>query len=63
MPMGGEIQEREQDREGLLHPQNPAEGPFAVELNDRSEHRGVTRDSFVGNDMLTSIVAFSWASP
>jgi hypothetical protein len=54
-----EVEEREEDGEGLLHAQEAVEGPFAVELHDR--FRG--RDALVGDDVLAGIVAFCWAVP
>lgn len=63
VPVGSEIQKREQYRKGLLHAQDSTEGPFAMELDHRLEHWGVAIDSLIGNDMLTGIVAFGRAVP
>lgn len=63
MPMRREIEEGEEHRKGLLHPQHPAEGPFTMELNHRAQHWGVSRNSFIGDNMLAGIIAFGWAGP
>lgn len=54
-----EIEEREEDAEGLLHAQKAIEGPFAVELDDFFD----CSDTDVGYDVLTSVVAFSGTVP
>ena len=54
-----EVEDGEEDGEGLLHSEEAVEGPFAVELHDR--FRG--RDALVGNYVLAGVVAFCWAVP
>lgn len=63
MPMRREIEEGEEHRKGLLHPQHSAEGPLTMELNHRAQHWGIPRNSFIRNDMLAGIVAFGRAGP
>lgn len=53
------VSQAEEHAEGLLHAQNPNEGPFAVELSDGF----IARDSFRGNDMLARVIAFLRACP
>lgn len=54
-----EVEEGEEDGEGLLHAQDAVEGPFAVELYDGL---GLS-DSVVGDYVLAGIVAFRWTVP
>lgn len=63
LPMGKEIEDGEEDREDFLHAENPTEGPFAMELQDRREHWGISSESAIRHHMLTGIVAFGRTSP
>lgn len=54
-----EIEQGEEDREGLLHSQEAVEGPFAVELDNGFG----ACDAHVGYDVLTNVVAFRGAVP
>lgn len=57
--MREEVEEREEDAEGLLHPEESVEGPFAVELDD-----GLGGcDALVGYYVLAGIVAFGRTVP
>jgi hypothetical protein len=57
------VQQREDDAEGLLHAQEPVEGPFAVKLDDRLQIRRVAREASGGDDVLACVVAFGGAGP
>lgn len=63
MPMGKEIEQGEEDREEFLHAKDSVEGPFAVVLYDWGNHRGISSNSTVRHDMLTSIIAFGRTGP
>jgi hypothetical protein len=54
-----EVEEREEDGEGLLHAQEAVEGPFAVELHDWFSGG----DALVRDYVLAGVVAFCWAVP
>lgn len=54
-----EVEEGEEDGEGLLHAEDADEGPFAVELLDGE----VGEDAFVRDYVLAGVVAFGWAGP
>lgn len=56
-----EVEEREEHGEGLLHAQDTAEGPFAVELDDGLGRGGGEAD--VGYDVLAGVVAFGGTGP
>ena len=57
--VGPEVSEGEEDAEGLLHAEEAAERPFAVELDDG--FRG--GDALVRDDVLARVVAFGGAVP
>lgn len=63
MPMGRKVEEGEEHGKGLLHAHDPLEGPFAVELDHGAQHRGVARNTAVGNDMLAGVITFGRAGP
>lgn len=54
-----EVDEGEEDREGLLHAQETVERPFPVELDDFFAFG----NAFVGNYVLAGVVAFGRAVP
>jgi hypothetical protein len=54
-----EVEEGEEDGEGLLHAEEAVEGPFAMELHDG--FGGC--DALVGDYVLAGVVAFRWAIP
>jgi hypothetical protein len=54
-----EVEQGEEDGEGLLHAQDAVEGPFAVELDDAV----VVEDALVRYDVLAGIVAFGGTIP
>ena len=57
-----EVEEGEEDGEGLLHAQEAVEGPFAVELHDRV-WQGIIGEAPLGDDMLAYVVAVALAIP
>lgn len=57
--MREEVQQGEEDGEGLLHAEEAVEGPFAVELNDGFQGG----DACIGDDVLAGVVAFGSAIP
>ena len=57
--MGEEVEEREEDGEGLLHAKEAVEGPFPVELDDSY----ISCDALVGDYVLAGVVAFCRAVP
>ena len=57
-----EVEDGEEDGEGLLHAQEAVEGPFAVELHDRVRY-GIIGKASLGYDMLAHIVAVALAIP
>ena len=57
-----EVEEGEEDGEGLLHAQEAVEGPFAVELHYRVRH-SIVGETSLGDDMLAHIVAVALAIP
>ena len=61
--MSKEVEKRKDDGEHLLYAQDPEKRPLSVELNYRTEHRRVTGDPAVGDNMLAGIVAFGRTSP
>ena len=63
MLMRQEVKERKQDREGFLDAYESVEGPFAVILDNRLEHRRIPQDSPIRDDMLADIVAIGSAGP
>lgn len=63
MPMGQEVQQRKDDRKRFLHADHSAKRPFSMELDDRSDHRRVSSDSEVSDNMLAGIIAFSRTVP
>ena len=63
MPVCKKIEEREEDREGLLHAHETMEWPFTVKLYNGLHHRRISRFSFISDDMLTGVIAFLWACP
>lgn len=58
-----EVEEGEEDGEGFLNAEKAVEWPFPVKLDDGIEHRWVTRQTPVGDDLLTCVVAFGRACP
>jgi hypothetical protein len=54
-----QVEEREEDREGLLHAQKTVEGPFAVILN----YFLAFGNSFLRDYVLAGVVAFGKAVP
>lgn len=63
MPMGQKVEQRKEDRKRFLHADHSAKRPFPMELDDRSDHRRVSSDSKVGDDVLAGIIAFSRTVP
>lgn len=61
--VGGEVEEGEEDREGLLQAEEPVEGPLAVELVDRGQVRDWPGEAGVGDDVLAGVVAGRRARP
>lgn len=61
--VGEEVEEGEEDAEGLLHAQEAVKGPFAVVLNDRVGYVRGASEAGVGDDMLAGVVAFGGAVP
>lgn len=61
--MGKKVEQGEQDRERFLYSHEPVKWPLPVELNDGFHHWRVSSFSFVGDNMLASIVTFLWAIP
>jgi len=57
--VGEEVEEREEDGEGLLHAEEAVEGPFPMELDDFY----ISCDALVGDYVLAGVVAFCWAIP
>jgi hypothetical protein len=57
--VGKEVEEREEDGEGLLHAEEAVEGPFPVEL----DYFYISCDALVGDYVLAGVVAFCWAVP
>lgn len=58
-----EVEQREDDRERLLHAQEAMEGPLAVELQDRLAVGRVAGEARVRDDVLAGVVALGWAGP
>ena len=56
-----EVEQREEDGEGLLHAHEAVKGPLPVELDDGLGR--IAREAGVGDNVLASVVAFSWAIP
>jgi hypothetical protein len=52
--VGEEVEEREEDGEGLLHAEEAVEGPFPMELDDFY----IGCDALVGDYVLAGVVAF-----
>ena len=63
MPVGKEVEEREQDGKRFLHAEDSAERPFSMELHHWIEHWRISGDSAVCHDMLAGIVTFGGTSP
>ena len=63
IPMCQEIEEGEEDRARFLHAQKAVEGPFAMVLENRIEHRRISRDATVCDDLLADIVAIGGTRP
>ena len=61
--MGQEVHQGEEDREGLLYSKKPIEGPFPMILNNWTDHRRISRNPTISNDMLAGVVAFGGACP
>lgn len=61
--MGEEIEEGEDNGEGLLHAHEAIEGPFAVELEDWLTVGWLTGEAHVGDYVLAGVVAFARAVP
>ncbi len=59
--VGGEVAEREEHAERLLHAQNSMEGPLAVELDYWLRRFG--GNARVGDDVLAGVVALGRAVP
>lgn len=57
------VEQRKEDREWLLHPQEPVERPFPVELKDGFAVRRISRETLVCRDVLAGVVAFGGARP
>ena len=57
--VGEEVEEREEDGEGLLHAKEAVEGPFPVELDDSY----ISCDALVGDYVLAGVVAFCGTVP
>ncbi len=58
-----EIEEGEEDGEGLLNSKKAVERPFAMILDDRIKHWWVAREAPIGDDILTCMIAFGRACP
>lgn len=58
-----EVEQREDDAERLLHPQEAVKRPLAVELVHGGYVGWVAREPLVGDDMLASVVALRGAVP
>ena len=63
MVMSQEVEQGEDDGEGLLHAQEAVEGPFAVELEDGFAVGWVAGEALVSDDVLACVVAFRRAVP
>lgn len=61
--MSKEVEKREENGECLLHAEDPVERPLSMELDYRVEHRRVTGNPAIGDNMLAGIVALGRASP
>ena len=61
--VGQEVEEGEEDGKGFLHAQEAVKGPFAMVLDDGLEHRRVSRDTAVSDDVLADIIAIGGARP
>lgn len=57
------VEEREEDRKGLLHAQKSMKRPFAVELKDRLQVWWIARKAPVGDYVLACVVAFGGTVP
>lgn len=61
--MREEVEEREQDGERFLDAQESVEGPLAVILHHGLQHRRISRDPPVRDDVLAHMVAIGGAGP
>lgn len=61
--MRQEVEEGKDDRTRLLNPQDAVERPFAMVLDHRTKHWRIPRDSLIGYDMLTDVVAIGGTCP
>jgi hypothetical protein len=61
--VGEEVEEREEDGEGLLHTEEAVEGPFAVELDDGLAVGRVAGFALVGYQVLAGVIAFRGTIP
>jgi hypothetical protein len=58
MVVSEKIEQRKDDGKGFLHAEETVEGPFAVELEDRFSVGRFASKAFIGDDVLTGVVAF-----
>lgn len=63
MPVGEEVEKREHDREWLLDANDAMEWPFPVILNDRIQHRRISGDPLISDNLLAYVVAIGWTCP
>lgn len=63
MVMSQEVEQREDDGEGLLHAEETVKGPFAMKLKDGLTIGRFAGEAFVGDDVLAGIVAFGGTVP
>jgi len=61
--MGQIVEQTEDDGEGLLHPQEPIEGPFAMELEDGFSVWRIAGFSLVRDYVLAGVIALVRARP
>ena len=61
--MRQEVHEGEEHGEGFLNAHETVERPFPMILYDRLNHRRLSCQSAVSDNMLARVVAFSWACP
>ena len=61
--MGHEVEQREEDGEGLLHAEKTNERPFSMVLHDGLRHGRVAGLAEVGDYVLAGVVAFGRTCP